>query len=193
MDTRTLCLGVLTLGEASGYDVRKTLTETFSHFMEISPSGIYPALKDLEDRGLVSSERVVQEDRPNKKIYSITDAGQAAFVDGLAASPGRHKVRSEMLALMFFAERVPSNHLIDILTGRAKELEHWLDQTTRWLDGDGPTQGTPGQVFISRYALAVMRAEIAFLRAEMPGLRETLERNPASPKSRSAKRKETQS
>jgi len=56
MDTKTLCLGVLTLGDASGYDVRKQLTETFSHFMEISPSGIYPALRA---KGRLFSSRLV--------------------------------------------------------------------------------------------------------------------------------------
>ncbi len=190
MDTKTLCLGVLTLGNASGYDIRKQLTETFGHFMEIAPSGVYPALKELEQRGHVTSERVLQADRPNKRIFTITPEGLAAFEAGLSESPGRHKVRSEMLALMFFAEHVPSAHLLEILTGRAEELESWVGVTEDWLKGDGRRAGTPGQQFISRYALAVMQAEIDFLRRELPDLRATLSRRSAGSPSHRAKRKE---
>ncbi len=190
MDTKTLCLGVLTLGNASGYDIRKQLTETFAHFMEISPSGVYPALKELEQRGHVTAERVLQDDRPNKRIFTITPEGMAAFEAGLAESPGRHKVRSEMLALMFFAEHVPSAHLLEILTGRVSELEAWVKVTEDWLKGSGSTAGTPGQQFISRYALAVMEAEIDFLRRELPDLKATLSRRAAGSPPHRAKRKE---
>lgn len=174
MDTKTLCLGILTHGKASGYDIRKQLEEVFSNFMEVSASGVYPALKALEQHGYVSVERVLQDDRPNKKVYTITESGRQAFVDSLAASSGRHKVRSEMLALMFFAEHVPTAHLADVLTGRLKLLETWTELTSGWLAGDESEKGTPGQNFISRYALAVMKAEIAFLSHELPMLSQTL-------------------
>lgn len=176
MDTKTLCLGILTHGKASGYDIRKQLEEVFSNFMEVSASGVYPALKALEQRGHVSLERVFQDGRPNKKVYTITESGRRAFVESLAASSGRHKVRSEMLALMFFAEHVPTAHLSKVLTGRLKLLETWTELTSGWLAGDESEEGTPGQNFISRYALAVMKAEIAFLRHELPMLSQTLSR-----------------
>jgi len=191
MDTKTLCLGVLTLGDASGYDVRKQLMDTFSNFMEVAPSGIYPALRALEVDGHVSFERVVQDDRPNKKIYAITESGRQAFVEGLAASSGRHKVRSEMLALMFFAEHVPTDHLVNVLRERFEQLEAWNIATRDWMGSEAGEAGTAGQKFISRYALAVMKAEIEFLTSELPTLKDTLSMPDKSVRAASMKDKES--
>ncbi|MGH1351251.1 MAG: PadR family transcriptional regulator [Methyloligellaceae bacterium] len=174
MDTKTLCLGILTLGDSTGYDIRKSLDETFSHFMEISPSGVYPALRDMEDQGFVTSEKIAQDDRPNKIIYSITNKGRDAFVEGLAASPGRHKVRSEMLALIYFAEYAPEHHLLQVLEARKKQLEEWTALTDDWCNSDESIHGTLGQHFISKYALAMMCTEINFLDNELPKLKKTL-------------------
>jgi DNA-binding MarR family transcriptional regulator len=38
---------------------------------------VYPALNSLEERGFLESEKVEQEDKPDKKTYAITDAGKA--------------------------------------------------------------------------------------------------------------------
>ena len=36
MNVRTLCLGVLSLGEATGYEIKKLLESRFSHFYDAS-------------------------------------------------------------------------------------------------------------------------------------------------------------
>ena len=43
MDAKTMCLGALMLGDATGYDIRKRVEETFSHFLDVSLGAIYPA------------------------------------------------------------------------------------------------------------------------------------------------------
>ncbi|MCZ6511637.1 MAG: PadR family transcriptional regulator, partial [Alphaproteobacteria bacterium] len=48
MDTKTLCLGVLTHGDASGYEIKKALEDgPFGHIQEIGFGSIYPALAKL--------------------------------------------------------------------------------------------------------------------------------------------------
>ena len=55
MDVRTLCLGILSLGDATGYEIKKLVAEgSFSFFSEASYGSIYPALTKLTDEGLVS-------------------------------------------------------------------------------------------------------------------------------------------
>jgi len=50
MDVKTLCLGVLSLGDASGYEIRKMFEEgPFAHFHHASFGSIYPALSPLLD------------------------------------------------------------------------------------------------------------------------------------------------
>ena len=42
MDVRTLCLGVLSMGSASGYEIKKRLENGFGHFYDASFGSIYP-------------------------------------------------------------------------------------------------------------------------------------------------------
>ena len=54
MDVKTLCLGLLTVNEACGYDLKKTFETSFKHFFPAGYGSIYPALADLAESGLVS-------------------------------------------------------------------------------------------------------------------------------------------
>ena len=63
MDVRTLCLGVLSLGDASGYEIKKRLESTFNHFYDASFGSIYPALNQLQKEGLVRCEPEAQTNR----------------------------------------------------------------------------------------------------------------------------------
>src|ERR1043166_3201232 len=79
MDVRTICLGILTRGDATGYEIKKLFEDDdYQHFVEASFGSIYPALSRLTEEGLVSVREEAQEKRPDRKVYSITPAGRAA-------------------------------------------------------------------------------------------------------------------
>ena len=45
MDVRTICLGILTRGDATGYEIKKLVEDGgYQHFVEASFGSIYPAL-----------------------------------------------------------------------------------------------------------------------------------------------------
>ncbi len=103
MDVRTLCLGALTLGDATGYEIRKMFEDgVFSHFLEASYGSIYPALTRLTEEGLVTCHSEQQEKRPDKKIYSVTAKGRTAFTEALLEPLAEDKFRSEFLFVMLF-------------------------------------------------------------------------------------------
>jgi len=79
MDVKTVCLGLLTQGPASGYDLKKTFESTFGHFFAAGFGSIYPALGTLAEAGLVTCTEVPQDGKPDRKVYSITDDGREAF------------------------------------------------------------------------------------------------------------------
>ena len=55
MDVKTLCLGVLSRGDASGYEIKKQCEEgPFAHFYAAGFGSIYPALNALWSEGLIS-------------------------------------------------------------------------------------------------------------------------------------------
>ena len=76
MDVKILCLGVLSRGEASGYEIKKAFEEgPFSHFHQASFGSIYPALNALSAEGLVACR--------------AQSAGEAAGQEDLLADSGR--------------------------------------------------------------------------------------------------------
>ncbi|MDX1453960.1 MAG: PadR family transcriptional regulator [Gammaproteobacteria bacterium] len=165
MDVKTLCLGVLTEGEASGYDIKKTFECTFSHFFVAGFGSIYPALAELTEKGLVTCRAEAQASRPDRKVYAITAAGREVFQQSLESTPPRHKIRSEFLVLLHFAHRLPEDRLRAIIDERLGELtrdlsmlEHLFAQHDR-----GEWDIEPGQRFGAGMAHAAMKASRDFI------------------------------
>ena len=115
MDTRTLCLGILTLGDASGYEIKKQFEEgPLAYFYQTGFGSIYPALKSLKNDGMVVCTEIIQHGRPSKKVYSITSKGLELLRENLAGTPARDKLRSEAIATLFFAQFLDEKHLHEV-------------------------------------------------------------------------------
>ncbi len=67
MNVKTMCLGVLSIGEATGYEIKKQLEGPFHHFYQASFGAIYPALSALLADGLVSVARSRRTASPTRK------------------------------------------------------------------------------------------------------------------------------
>lgn len=174
MNTKMLCLGVLSLGKASGYDIGKQLEQIFGNFIDVAASGVYPALKTLYEEGLVDYEKVEQNGLPNKKLYELTEQGRETFLQALSELPPRHKIRSQFILLLFFSDMLSEERLQEVIAERVGELKLWIDLTREWTSSDSCLEASPGQQFIARYALEVMRTEIDFLESNADSLLETL-------------------
>ena len=169
MDVKTLCLGVLTEGDKTGYEIKRCFEDAFSHFFVAGFGSIYPALAELSRRGLVSCRSVEQEGRPDKKVYSITPEGERVLVDELMRTPPRHKVRSEFLVLMYFAHLVPPSRLAAIIDQMIARWEPTLAEIERCMTADD-VQTMPGRRFAAGYGRAVISAALAYLRAHKTDL-----------------------
>ncbi len=86
MDVKTVCLGLLTFGEASGYDLKKHFDAAFEHFFSTGYGSIYPALASLAEEGLADCTAVPQAGRPDRKVYRITAAGAVVVLAPRAAA-----------------------------------------------------------------------------------------------------------
>jgi DNA-binding PadR family transcriptional regulator len=73
-------LGLLALeGERSGYDLSKQAERSVGHVWAPTKSHLYAVLRRLSAEGLVSAREVEQQGRPDKQLYSLTEAGHAAL------------------------------------------------------------------------------------------------------------------
>ena len=78
MALRNAVMAALLEGEASGYDLAKGFEASVANFWMATPQQIYRELERMESEGLVAAQVVQQERRPNKRLFSLTEAGLEA-------------------------------------------------------------------------------------------------------------------
>ncbi|TQV71234.1 PadR family transcriptional regulator [Denitrobaculum tricleocarpae] len=172
MDVKTLCLGVLSRGDASGYEIKKACEEgPFSHFQDASFGSIYPALAKLSAEKLVDCYQMSQEKRPDKKVYSITESGRTALFDALVVPPSPDKVNSDFYFMTFFAQLIPADFLRAILERRIA----WYEGVVARMQDCELSIRPAGERFTHGLGLAHYRAEISYLKANMDQLLREIE------------------
>ncbi|MDA7027348.1 PadR family transcriptional regulator [Bacillus sp. CLL-7-23] len=113
MKGKHVILGLLMEKEDSGYDINETLKTVFSHFYDGSYAMIYPTLRKLEKEGEIEKKVVIQEGKPNKNVYSITQKGIQEF-DKFLQSPIKDDVlQSDFHVRMYFGEYVTNEQVMD--------------------------------------------------------------------------------
>jgi len=93
-----IILGMLMEQRMNGYELKKTIDSSTGTFYTASFGSLYPALKRLTDRGMLSVEEL--EDSKNKKIYALLPAGRDAFLAWLGEP--LQLTRNELLSRLFF-------------------------------------------------------------------------------------------
>ena len=122
MNIRTICLAILAHGEASGYDLKKSWEDgPFSYLGGASFGSIYPALAKLEKDGLVFSREDVQPGKPSRRIYALTDAGRAVFVEEMSAAPEPDIFRSHFGIIALCAPFLPRETVSRALDERLRQ------------------------------------------------------------------------
>ena len=155
MDVKTVCLGMLTDGEASGYDMKKCFESSFGHFFPAGYGSIYPALATLARNGLVEFEQVSQEGKPDRKVYHITEKGREALMEGLANPNPSHKVRSEFLATLWFAHLLPDEQVNIVIENKLEELDEIAKMIEEFAASDCHRMG-PGAQFVAGFGKHMM-------------------------------------
>jgi DNA-binding PadR family transcriptional regulator len=111
-DAENAVLGLLTYGEASGYELSRWAEHNVNLLLSPTKSRIYHVLPRLFRDGYVTRREVEQERRPDKQLYRLTDAGRAALVAWLNdTSTVPHRER--LLLKLFFASHADPNMLLE--------------------------------------------------------------------------------
>jgi len=162
MDVRTICLGLLTRGEATGYEIKMLFEEDgYQHFVEASFGSIYPALNRLTDEGLVSVREEAQKKRPDRKVYSITAAGRTAFLTALLKPLPEDRHRSPFVFAMLFSHLLPQERVSALLDNYIRQNEEKLAQISE----HSLAVQTPGERFAIGLGRAIYVALLEFLAA----------------------------
>lgn len=73
--TKLVVLTLLNKKALTGYDIMKEIKEETLGFWTLTAGGVYPVLKELEEKGYISGQWEAKGQR-KKKIYEITDEGR---------------------------------------------------------------------------------------------------------------------
>jgi DNA-binding PadR family transcriptional regulator len=122
--TELAVLGLVALGERSGYDLARLARGSVGFLWTPSRSQIYKVLPRLVDRGLARARAVPQDDRPDKALYTITPAGRRALRAWLEHVDVEPAGGTNVFALkLFFCDLVPPSTARAQLEGYRRFLE----------------------------------------------------------------------
>jgi DNA-binding PadR family transcriptional regulator len=121
-------LGFLDYRPMSGYDLKKYFDQSVAHFWSATQSHIYKALEILEADGMVESQVIQQEGKPNRKQYEITDAGRAELRRWTSTPLPVEAKREAWLIQVFFAHNLANEDIIALFENRIERLRTSLAQ-----------------------------------------------------------------
>ncbi|MGW5100208.1 PadR family transcriptional regulator [Streptomyces sp. NPDC004100] len=139
MALRHAVLAALLDGELSGYQLAKAFDVGVANFWYAQPQQLYAELNHLERAGLVAGREVVQEGRPNKRLFQVTGAGLAELETFAGASDKPSFIRDDLLVKVQSADHVDTATLISRLQERAAFAQAKIDlfgKLLRTLRGD---------------------------------------------------------
>lgn len=177
MSLRHSVLGLLSIRPMSGYELKKIIDSSVAHFWNADQSQVYRTLSALVEEGLAARRTVVQEDRPNLHLHSLTDSGLAELDRWLASPLRTPPSRDPFLARLFFADRLPMERVRELLDTRRKEVGEALAALEAIRDTTDPDE-LPDEVgeLARVLRMATLAYGIAHGRAELDWL-DTTERN----------------
>jgi DNA-binding PadR family transcriptional regulator len=111
----------------SGYDLAKKFDGTVGFFWSASHQQIYRELTKLEEQAYISAMVVQQSNRPDKKIYEVTEAGKDYLREWIARPSTVAAIKDELLVKLFAGDLVDPAVILG-------ELEHHRSQHQELLD-----------------------------------------------------------
>lgn len=95
-------LGLINYNDATGYELMTAFKHSLNHFWTAQRSQIYRELQTMEKNGWIHQTHMEQTGKPDKNVFSITEAGREELHRWLKADNLPASERSPMLMKTFF-------------------------------------------------------------------------------------------
>lgn len=158
-------LGFLSYAPMTGYDLKTVCFDTsVAHFWQADQAQIYRTLEKLAEAGRVVSQMEIQTERPNRRVYSLTDAGRAELERWLRQPQPLPQHREPFLVQLFFADGLDDDEVLALMEQQRalhqQKLAHYRQIPAPPLD----TPDLPRQQLFIRLTLEMgLRNEQAYL------------------------------
>lgn len=143
MSLQSVLLAILSKEPNTGYGIGRLLRYQLGHIWDARLQQIYGELAKLEARGLVQCESIALQNRPAKKIYSLTPAGEQALDEWLLVRPSLQSNKDELLVRLYCLDRMPKDAIVRRLEERldnAQQEARRLGQELNTVQRTDPTQ-----------------------------------------------------
>lgn len=157
VNTTAACLlGLLHDAPMTGWELMRAAATRLGNFWSLTQSQVYRELTAMAGRGLVvAGEAGVRERRP----FTITDDGRAAFVAFLHATPADESIRYPLLLTLAFGRHLEPERLAQMLTEHRQRHAQRLAGYLAQQEAAGPSADA--------HALATLRFGIHHERATL--------------------------
>ncbi|SDH45822.1 DNA-binding transcriptional regulator, PadR family [Rhodococcus triatomae] len=135
--TAASLLGFLHEGPRTGWDLVGMTQRRIGKFWSITTSQVYRELAAMDRSGLVEAGESGPRDR---KPYTITGAGRAAFAEWIDRDPGPENIRHPLLLTVAFGAHLPPERLREMLTAHREVHERQLAEYESVLAGGEPDE-----------------------------------------------------
>lgn len=127
-DKELLLLGILRSHQSHGYELNSLLTSSLIP-IKLGKANAYQILKRLSERGWITAQEEREGNRPPRRIYSITPAGEEMFQNLLRERTASHvpAVHADAVSLNFL-DLLPKKEALNLLSQRMEALERQLNE-----------------------------------------------------------------
>jgi len=158
----------LTRRPMSGYDLKKLFTTPVGYGWHAWDTQIYRELKRLEQAGLVRGEAQEGRAGPQRRVYSVTPAGQLALANWLQSPLDEGGPKSELTMRIWSLDLIPPVALDGLLaTVREQvttQLEHMQGRYHELREAFGPAETVADPQHVGRLLVLENDIELNQLR-----------------------------
>ncbi len=137
--TAASLLGLLHEGPMTGWDLVTVAEQRIGNFWTLTQSQVYRELSAMATAELVEAGPPGPRER---KPYTITDAGRAAFAEWIDREPALEQIRFPLLLTIMFAAHLPPDRLASIVAAHravhAERLDRYEQQRAASRDDPAP-------------------------------------------------------
>lgn len=168
MERELLLLGVLRQGEMHGYQLHDFIERSLAFCSDLKKPTAYFLLDKMAANGWVSVKEAREGNRPQRRVYSLTPAGEAAFDRLLRANLADFTAAKTSSDIgLAFVDALPPDEAVRLLERRRAALAEQLAEIE-----DAPAHAAGPQLLID-HQHSYLRNELAWLATAIERIRAT--------------------
>jgi len=128
-DRHLLLLGLLKFQSQHGYQINEFIENNMRCILPLKKPTAYAILNKLQEEGYIQMKEEQTENRPTKKVFSITEKGENLFLELMESSlKNVDEINFSGDVAFLFLDKLPKEKVIYCLDKRIEKLEEIIEE-----------------------------------------------------------------